>query len=88
VLPLHLFGNTAAGERFALIATHDGRMCGFLADALIDMIDEVPTLDRSVASRGLLGIAAVAGRRVEIVDAAHYLTAASAPVPAQEQNAA
>jgi hypothetical protein len=52
------------------------------------MVDEMPALDRSVASQGVLGVATVAGRQVEIVDAAHYLAAASAPVTPQEQSAA
>ena len=88
VVPLHLLVDPAGGERFALIAMQNGRMCGFLADAVVDMVDEMPALDRSVASQGVLGVATVAGRQVEIVDAAHYLAAASAPVTPQEQSAA
>ena len=89
VLPLHLFGTRSAGDgRFALIAAEDSRMCGFLADAVIDTVDEIPALDRSVASPGVLGIATVAGRRVEIIDAAHYVKAASTHLPPREQNAA
>jgi two-component system, chemotaxis family, sensor kinase CheA len=72
-LPLHRFGDAPAGiQRFALIATSDGRMCGFLADAVIDTLEEMPALDRALAGPGVLGVATIAGRPVEIIDAAHY----------------
>jgi two-component system, chemotaxis family, sensor kinase CheA len=88
-LPLHRFGDAPAGiQRFALIATSDGRMCGFLADAVIDTVEEMPALDRALAGPGVLGVATIAGRPVEIVDAAHYMKAASTRVPAPERNAA
>jgi two-component system chemotaxis sensor kinase CheA len=88
-LPLHLFGAMKTGaRRFALIAAHEGRMCGFLADAVIDTVEEMPALDRSLAGPGLLGVATIAGRPVEIVDAAHYVKAASTRLPAPERSAA
>ena len=88
-LPLHLFGAIPTGEQsLALIAAHDGRMCGFLADAVIDTLDEMPTLDRTLARPGVLGIAVIAGRPVEIVDAAHYVKAASTRLSARDRSAA
>jgi two-component system chemotaxis sensor kinase CheA len=88
-LPLHVFGEMLPGvQRLALIATHDGRMCGFLADTVIDTVEEMPALDRSLAGPGLLGVATIAGRPVEIVDAAHYVKAASTRLSAPERNAA
>jgi len=88
-LPLHLFGAAAPGGRqFALIAAHDGRICAFVADAVLDTVDDMPVLDRALAGPGLLGVAMIGGRPVEIVDAAHYVTTASARLPAPERSAA
>ena len=88
-LPLHLFGEALPGaRRLVLIATHDSRMCGFLADAVIDTVDEMPALDRSLAGPGLLGVVTIDARPVEIVDAAHYVKAASTRLPVPERSAA
>jgi two-component system chemotaxis sensor kinase CheA len=88
-LPLHLFSAMPAGEcRLVLIAAHEGRMCGFLADAVIDTVDDIPGLDRALAGPGILGVATVAGRPVEIVDAAHYVKAASTRLSAPGRSAA
>jgi two-component system chemotaxis sensor kinase CheA len=88
-LPLHLFDARPTGDhQLVLIAAHEGRMCGFLADAVIDTVDDMPALDRSLAGPGVLGVATIAGRPVEIVDAAHYVKAASTRLPAPERNAA
>jgi two-component system chemotaxis sensor kinase CheA len=88
-LPLHLFGALPAGERqLLLIAAHDGRMCGFLADAVIDTVADMPALDRAQAGPGVLGVATIAGQPVEIVDAVHYMKAASARLPAPARSAA
>jgi len=88
-LPLHLFDDMPPEARqLVLIATHDGRMCGFLADAVIDTIEEMPALDGSLAGPGLLGVATIAGRPVEIVDAAHYIKIASTRLPVPERSAA
>ena len=88
-LPLHFFAAAPTGERqFVLIAGHEGRMCGFVADAVIDTVDDMPALDRSLVGPGLLGVATIAGRPVEIVDAAHYVKTASTRLPAPERSAA
>ena len=88
-LPLHLFGEMLPGaRRLVLIATHDGRMCGFLADSVIDTVEEMPALDRSLAGPGLLGVATIAGRPVAIVDVAHYVKAASTRLATPERSAA
>lgn len=88
-LPLHLVGGVPTGEqRLALVAAHEGRMCGFLADAVIDTVDEMPTLDRALARPGVLGVATIAGAPVEIVDVAHYLKAASTRLPVRDRSAA
>jgi len=88
-LPLHLLGAMPAGERrLVLIGVHEGRMCGFLADGVIDTVDDMPVLDRSLAGPGVLGVATLAGRPVEIVDAAHYAKAASTRLPVRERSAA
>jgi len=88
-LPLHLCGAILAGERrFVLIATHEGRMCGFIADAVIDTVEETPALDRARARPGVLGVATVAGRPLEIIDAAHYVKAASTRLPSSTRSAA
>ena len=88
-LPLHLFDAVPDGERrFVMIAAHDDRMCGFLADAVIDTMDDMPALDRSVAGAGMLGAVTIAGRPVEIVDAAYYVKAASTRLPAPKRSAA
>ena len=88
-LPLHSFGAMPAGKsRFVMIAAHEGRMCGFLADAVIDTVDDVPVLDRALPAPGVLGIATVAGQAIEIVDAAHYVNAASTRLPDAERSAA
>jgi two-component system chemotaxis sensor kinase CheA len=88
-LPLHSFGAVPAGKsRFVMIAAHEGRICGFLADAVIDTVDDVPALDRAPAGPGALGVATIAGQRTEIVDAAHYMNAASTRLPGAERSAA
>ncbi|HEY1506941.1 MAG TPA: chemotaxis protein CheA [Stellaceae bacterium] len=88
-LPLHLLGAMPAGERrLVMIAAHEGRMCGFLADAVIDTVDHATMLDPSTTRPGVLGTATVAGRQVEIVDAAHYIRAASARLLAPARGAA
>jgi hypothetical protein len=72
-LPLHVLGAVSTVDRrVVLIAAHDGRICGFLADAVMDTVDDMPLVDRSLAAPGLLGVATIAGRPVEIIDAAHY----------------
>jgi hypothetical protein len=38
----------------------------------MDTVDDMPVVDRSLAVPGLLGVATIAGRPVEIIDAAHY----------------
>ncbi len=88
-LPLHLFGPVPdSGKLPVLIAAHDGRMCGLLADAVMDTVDELPALDVSLAGPGQLGVATIGGRPVEIVDPAHYTKAASARMAAPERSAA
>jgi hypothetical protein len=83
------FGTVSATERqVALIAVHDNRVCGFLADAVIDTVDDMPPIDRALASPGVLGVATIAGRPVEIVDATHYIQIAGAKLPAAERSAA
>jgi two-component system, chemotaxis family, sensor kinase CheA len=72
-LPLHVLGAVSTVDRrVVLIAAHDGRICGFLADAVMGTVDDMPVVDRSLAAPGLLGVATIAGRPVEIIDAAHY----------------
>jgi two-component system chemotaxis sensor kinase CheA len=88
-LPLHLFdGVPASEERFVLIAAHEDRICAFLANAVIDAIDEMPVLDSTAAAPGVLGVANVAGQPVEIIDAAHYAKAASTRLLGLERSAA
>jgi two-component system chemotaxis sensor kinase CheA len=88
-LPLHVFGAVPAAERqVALIAVHDSRVCGFLADAVMDTVDDMPPIDRALASSGVLGVATIAGQPVEIIDAAHYTQAAGVKLPAAERSAA
>jgi two-component system, chemotaxis family, sensor kinase CheA len=72
-LRIHLFDAVSTTDRqVVLIAAHDGWVCGFLADAVMDTVDDMPLVDRSLAAPGLLGVATIAGRPVEIIDAAHY----------------
>jgi two-component system chemotaxis sensor kinase CheA len=88
-LPLHLFGAMPTGERrLVLVAVDDGRVCGFLADAIIDTVDDWSALDRAWARPGVVGVATIAGRPVQIVDAAHYVKAASTRLPEPERSAA
>jgi two-component system, chemotaxis family, sensor kinase CheA len=88
-LPIHVFGSVSTTERqVALIAAHNGRICGFLADAVMDTVDDMPLLDRSLISPGLLGVAMIAGRPVEIIDAAHYTQNAGTRLPLAERSAA
>jgi two-component system chemotaxis sensor kinase CheA len=88
-LPIHVFGAVSNGKRHAaLIAAHDGKICAFLADAVMDTADDVALLDRTLATPGLLGVATVAGRPVEVIDAAYYTQSTGIRLPAAERNAA
>jgi two-component system chemotaxis sensor kinase CheA len=88
-LPLHLLGAMPQSERrLVVIVAHDGRMCGFLADTVIDTVDHKPALDRSRAGPGVLGAATIAEGAVEIVDAAYYTKAASTRLPPPKLSAA
>jgi two-component system chemotaxis sensor kinase CheA len=88
MLPLHAFGAVSATERYvALIAVHDGRVCGFLADAVMDTVGDMAPINRALASPGVLGVATIADRPVEIVDAAYYAKA-GVKHPAAERSAA
>ena len=88
-LPLHLFKSlSASDQRFVLIATHEGRICGFLADEVIDTVDQMLWLDSTMAGPGALGVVTVTGRPVEIVDVEHYMKTASTQLSARNRSAA
>jgi two-component system, chemotaxis family, sensor kinase CheA len=89
-LPLHGFdaATSGAARQPVVIVAQAGKIFGFLVDDIIDTVEEALVLDRAAARPGLLGVATVAGRLTEIVDIAHYVTAASVDKPSSARSAA
>lgn len=64
------------GRQPILVFTDQGHSMGLMVDAIIDVIDARLDMDITSETPGVLGSAIVRDKATEVIDVAHYLTAA------------
>ncbi len=64
------------GHQDVLVFSDNGRSMGLAVDEVVDIVRERMAVELSSAKPGLLGSAIIAGKAVDVVDAAYFLTQA------------
>jgi two-component system chemotaxis sensor kinase CheA len=72
--PAHVWKDQ--GHQDVLVFSDNGRSMGLAVDEVVDIVRERMAVELSSAKPGLLGSAIIAGKAVDVVDAAYFLTQA------------
>ena len=66
-------GHKEEGMQPILVFTDDERVMGLVVDEIVDIVDEILTIEVTAESSGVIGSAVVKGKATEILDIGHYL---------------
>ncbi|WP_439576506.1 hybrid sensor histidine kinase/response regulator [Elioraea sp.] len=69
--------DATVARRPVLVFSDGGRSMGLVVDEILDVVEDVVTIQLGSARPGILGSAVIAGRATEIIDTGHWLALAA-----------